>query len=769
MLDPTFGSGGKASFGFRNNDDEARALAVQPDGKIVAVGSTSLLTQSNYDFAILRLNPNGTIDTSFNGTGQQTIAFDLGGSKNDRAFAVAIQTDGKIVVAGSAQTGVSNFVFAVARLNADGTIDTSFNGTGTKTYSFNVGVHNDQAAGLALQSDGKIVVAGYAQITATDYDFAVSRLNANGSLDATFNGTGLKTIAFNLGGGNDDEAGGVAVQTDNKIIVSGFAQTAANSFDFAIVRLNTDGSLDASFNSTGKQIVGFGLGGNNKDAARTVALQKDGKIVVAGYAERLAPNYDFAAIRLNADGSLDTSFNSTGKQTVAFDQGGNNDDEATALTIQSDGKILLLGFAQTTLTDFDFAVARLNADGSPDTSFNGNGRITIPFNLGGGNQDEAFGAVVQPDGKIVVAGFAQRSTTNFVFAFARVEGAPTRFYAIAGFPGRVRVFKPDGTLVADFAPYGASYRGGVSVAFGDVNGDGIMDLITGATIGNPHVKVFNGAALANGTFSTTNPDASLLAQWFPYALQFNVGANVAAGDISGNGFADVVTGATAGNPHVKVYSGKDITNRVFNPDGSSLLAQAFPYALQFNVGANVAIGDVNGDGYADIVTGATTGNPHVKVYSGKDIATGVFSTANADGSLLASFFAYGVQFNVGAFVTVGDANGDGYGDIITGASIGSPHVKVFDGRAVANHTFNSNTPDTNIINQFFAFDVGQNIGVSVGAANFSGTGKVDILIGAQNASNYRMVAGTSTGTKPPALRGIDTFAADIQGGIDVGA
>src|SRR5262249_54440724 len=154
--------------------------------------------------------------------------------------------------------------------------------------------------------------------------------------------------------------------------------------------------------------------------------------------------------------------------------------------------------------------------------------------------------------------------------------------------------------------------------------DGYKDLVVAATAGNPDVRVYDGQAFANGTFNAANPSASLLAQFFAYGLNFNVGANVAAGDIEHDGYADIVTGATAGNPDVHIYPGKDIAQGKFDPSGKSLIAQFFPYALQFNVGANVAVGDVNGDGYADVVTGATTGNPDVRVYSGQDLAHGTF-------------------------------------------------------------------------------------------------------------------------------------------------
>jgi hypothetical protein len=273
-----------------------------------------------------------------------------------------------------------------------------------------------------------------------------------------------------------------------------------------------------------------------------------------------------------------------------------------------------------------------------------------------------------------------------------------------------------GQLVMEFMAYDVRFQGGVNIAVGDVNGDSYPDLITGAAAGNPDVRVYNGRAFASGTFSAANPGASLLAQFFAYSLQFDVGVNVAAGDINHDGYADIVTGATAGNPHVKVYNGRDIALGRFNdsnPD-ASLLAQFFAYGLQFNVGANVAVGDINGDGYADVVTGATAGNPDVRVYSGRAIAAGAVSNLTADGALIARFFAYGLQFNVGANIAVADLESDGFADIITGASAGNPHVKVYRGRALAVGTFNNANPDASLVDQFFASSQ-MGGGVTVGA------------------------------------------------------
>jgi hypothetical protein len=337
---------------------------------------------------------------------------------------------------------------------------------------------------------------------------------------------------------------------------------------------------------------------------------------------------------------------------------------------------------------------------------------------------------------------------------------PISFFAIGGAPGKVRFYNPNNTLVVDFAPF-PGYTGTINVAIGDVNADGYDDLTVAAGAGNPDVRIYSGKSLSQ---NPGDPSAALLVQFFAYGLNFNVGAHVATGDINDDGFADLVTGASIGNPDVRVYTGKDIAQGVFNPAGASLIAQWFPYALQFNVGAKVTVGDVNGDGYADVTTGATAGNPDVRVYSGKDIALGTFNPSGA--SLLAQWFPYALQFNVGANVAIGDVNGDGYGDVITGATIGNPDVRVFSGKDIALGTFDPN--GASLLTQFFAYDLNFNIGVTVGAADFNGDGNAEIITGAAGgAPHYRVVAGNSTGIKPPAI--FEAVAPDIQGGITVAA
>ena len=347
---------------------------------------------------------------------------------------------------------------------------------------------------------------------------------------------------------------------------------------------------------------------------------------------------------------------------------------------------------------------------------------------------------------------------------------PGPFFAVGGMPGHVIVLNAhDGTTVYDFLPFGSSYTGPVSVALGDVNGDGFEDLVVGAAVGAPHVKVYDGRALATGTFSNTNPDASLLTSFFAYGTQYGVGVNVAVGDVNGDGVADIITGASTGNPHVKAYSGLALKNGTFNANPeANVLASFFAYEINNDLGANVAAGDVAKTGVADIVTGASVGAPHVKVYNGMAIKNGTFS-ANPEANLMASFMAYGTNFGIGVNVAVGDVNGDGFADIITGATAGSSDVRTFSGQGIANGTFNGSNLSAIQLDQFFAYGASVSTGATVAAGDFEGTGRFDILTGATSgAPHYRVVRNSQSaaGDKPPAL--FEGVPSDLQGGIAVG-
>ncbi len=421
---PGFASG---SLPIGLGNDFAYAVVIQPDGKIVLAGFC--FNGSNDDFCVTRLNPDGTLDASFdgpggNGNGKFLLPI---GTGSDYARALALQPDGKIVLTGSCSNGI-NDDFCVARLNADGTLDTSFDGPGgggNGKVLLPIG-SNDNAYAVAIQPDGKIVLAGYCW-NGSNSDFCVARLNADGSLDANFDGpsgTGDGKFLLPIGSGQD-RAKAVTLQPDGKILIAGYCHNGANE-DFCAARLNVDGTLDTSFDGPS----GFGNGtfllpvGTGDDLAFALALQPDGKIVLAGTCLNGANN-DFCVARLHTDGTLDETFDGAsgtgnGKFLLPI---GTGTDYAFALALQPDGKVVLAGFCAA--VDDDFCIARLNPDGTLDSTFDGplgtgNGKFLIPISPG---NDVATALALQPDGRIVLAGYCTNGGNND-FCVARLNGGP---------------------------------------------------------------------------------------------------------------------------------------------------------------------------------------------------------------------------------------------------------------------------------------------------------------------------------------------------------
>ena len=284
-LDTSFAGDGKQGVSFLTGA-EANGVAIQGDGKIVVVGTGVDNIDGGSEGAIARYNPDGTLDTSFSGDGKQTTDFGLG--EGAQATGLAIQGDGKIVIVGSAGATNISQDFALARYNADGSLDTSFSGDGTQTTDLG---GTNVASGVAIQGDGKIVAVGEAEPGTSGDDFALARYNPNGSLDTTFSSDGKQTTDFGFGA--DDAANGIAVQGDGKIVAVGLASGGATGTDFALARYNPDGSLDTTFSGDGKRRTSFG----GDDEANGVALQADGRIVAVGGGLGFDETSDFALAR----------------------------------------------------------------------------------------------------------------------------------------------------------------------------------------------------------------------------------------------------------------------------------------------------------------------------------------------------------------------------------------------------------------------------------------------------------------------------------------
>jgi uncharacterized delta-60 repeat protein len=365
--------------------DAAEDCGLQADQKIVCAGWAF---PSEGRFAVARYNTDGTLDSSFNGTG--TVLTSVVSNNRDQGYGMVIQADGKIVVVGRSQSlgGFSKSSVGVVRYNANGSLDKSFHKDGKLTVDQESRPTTSWGHDVALQSDGKIVIA--------TQPFGLVRLNANGSLDGTFGG-GDGKVRTTVSGDSLAVAKDVIIQPDGKIVATGYG-TAGN---LVVVRYNANGTLDGSFGSGGiAEIDKSFLGYDTKPQA--VRLQNDGSIVVVG----LGPfeSTSFVA-RLTPGGALDTTFNGTGHRRFKYESevyGGG----AYGVAIQPDGQIVVAGGANA-LSEGSFntrmAVARFNTDGSFDTTFGGGDGTQIQLGVGI-DQSNAYNVVIQPDGKIITNG-----------------------------------------------------------------------------------------------------------------------------------------------------------------------------------------------------------------------------------------------------------------------------------------------------------------------------------------------------------------------------
>ena len=398
-LDLTFGSGGKVLTGIGAGAVTGRGMVIQPDGKIVVAGATDL-NNPNSDFLVVRYNADGTLDATFDADGKATTDF---GGKSDSAFAVALQSDGRIVVAGHSGTITTDRDFAVARYNTDGSLDTTFDADGRATTDF--GSLNDEAYALAIAPTGKIVVAG--NTSARNGDFAVARYLPDGSLDTAF-GFGGKATADGACPGNCfngfNRGRGVLIYPDGKIIVGGDSTRDNGQLNFSTVRFLDSGAPDNSYGFSGGAWTSPGA----NSMATSMAFHPDGRVVVAGGYSPLStgPMRGLARSIFALDGF---SNNSITASLPGFPQ---TTYQINSINYQPDGGYIIVGNLGS-----NFFVGRYLSTGAIDVNFGTSGFVTTVMNpaaTGGG----AFGFGVQADGKIVVAGY-QQSASGGEIAVAR--------------------------------------------------------------------------------------------------------------------------------------------------------------------------------------------------------------------------------------------------------------------------------------------------------------------------------------------------------------
>ncbi|MBV9956849.1 MAG: hypothetical protein JO360_00455 [Acidobacteria bacterium] len=473
-LDQSFGNSGKTFTNFSNMRDVVYDMAVQPDGKIVAVGFTTYVNSSNIvdtNFALARYNPDGSLDGTFGSGGKVSTDFN---NTDDVAYAVALQPDGRIVVVGSTlsipYSGSPDF--AVARYNSDGTLDNTFGSGGKVTSDFET--TDNAAKAVVIQPDGKIVVGGYAVVHhpfSWDQDYALIRLNGDGSFDNTFDGDGKLTTNFLSAGPYSSESiTSLALYPDGRILAGG----SNNYTGVSLARYNFNGSPDGTFDTDGQVIAQpFSTNGYT---LRALALQPDGKIVTAGTTTFSYNTYTpraFALVRYNVDGGLDTSFSGDGGASLSPAAG---DEIATDVALASGGKIVVAGYSPA----IGFTVARFQSNGNLDPVFGASGRFYTSIN---GSISPAFAVAIQADGKILVGGQTTELAPEVCdFAIVRYQANPASLPIRSDFDGDGRsdlaVFRPaDGNWYVinssngafSAQPFGAS---GDIAAPGDYDGDG---------------------------------------------------------------------------------------------------------------------------------------------------------------------------------------------------------------------------------------------------------------------------------------------------------
>jgi uncharacterized delta-60 repeat protein len=485
----------------------------------------------------------GDLDTTFGNAGKVTTAFP--GFQASFANAMAIQADGKIVVAGEAESDTADD-FATARYNPDGSLDSSFGTAGRVTTDF-FGFR-DFASGVAIQTDGKILVGGSCKKSQSDdsYDFALVRYNSNGSLDGSF-GSGGK-VTLDLGGNAEELLNTILVQSDGRIIVA--ARTLLGcctvGFHVGLARFNQNGSLDLSFGSGGKVVSPL-------VTPYAAALAAGDRIVVAGEVgiSGSPAAGDFGMARFNSDGSLDTQFGNTG--VVSTDFFGHTD-AALAVTFQADGKIVLGGLVRTAddAAHQDFGLARYSSEGVLDNTFGTGGKVTTDF---GGTEDRVFSLTQYTGGRLVAGGSTEGQTPS------------TRDFAVAQ-------YQPDGTLDPTFGAGGKVVTG-----FSNQSVDAMSAIAV-----TPDARAFIAAGSTNNSFAV----ARYVALGEPPSFSLALDPISAAGDRGTTVKVHLLINRTAGftgNVTVTPPDASEIGIKVKPGSEFPTIDQSITYKLKIKDGA----------------------------------------------------------------------------------------------------------------------------------------------------------------------------------------
>jgi uncharacterized delta-60 repeat protein len=665
-LDSTFGAGGLVTFDSLNRNEFGNAVAVQSDNKVVVAGTIATATTTGNDVIVARFNVDGSLDTTF-GTGGMVVT-DLG-SASDAAIAVSVRADGRIVVAGSTRTGstASTTDFALLRYNANGSLDTTFGTLGKVKTDLGTRVR-DQASAMTLMPDGRIVVVGWSMVGGFDAQFAAARYNVNGTLDTSF-GAGNGFVVRPYADGTS-QAKSVAVLSDGSLILAG-TRTNFDTFDgdFAAMHLLANGTLDTTFGVAGWASVNL-LGSG--DVAESVLVLGDGRLMLVGQTST-GDQQDIALVRLTSDGQLDTSF-IDGAGFVVTDIAGGVD-WASAALLQADGKIVVAGYGMVEGLN-RFVTVRYNADGGLDTSFGGGeGFVTVPFS---GGESLVEGLAMDSEQRLVVAGHVARPA-GFDIAVMRLENATNQApTALAGGPYLVNagsVVLLDGTGSSDVDGSILSYEWDF-----DYDGSSFTTDATGSSVNFSAIGLTGPAVRTVALRVTDNNDATSVVATALVTINAAPTANaggaylVNAGDsiqLDGSGSTDV-DGTVASYEWDFNYDGNS-----FDVDGSGVTPTFSAAGLSGGTVRTIALRVTDNHGAVSVTTSSVTinalpvgnaGGLYVVTAGGSIVLDGTGSS-DADGSVAS--YAWDFDYDGSTF----NADASGAKVTFSAAGLSGPGVR----------------------------------------------------------------------------------------------
>ena len=405
-----------------NGDDEGRGVALDASGRILVAGASISAAGSN-DMAIWRVNDDGSLDLTFNGQGSVVHNDAAGGSGADLGYGLVIDASGRLVVAGTSWApGGTLADLAVWRYNPDASLDLAFGGLGFVTHhNAGGGGKEDVGRGTILDASGRILVTGFSRRSGGNDDMVIWRYDPDGSFDLTLNGQGWVTHNTAAGGDKRDRGNAIALDSAGRIVVAGRSRSLAGNEDLAVWRFNGDGSLDMTFNGQGWAVHDGAAGGGANDEGHGVAVDATDRIVVTGSSANGLGDIDMVTWRFNVDGTLDVTFGGQGWVSYDSAAGGLGADEGNALTLEASGRILVAGSSVNAAANEDMTVWRLNADGTLDASFNGQGWIVHDNAAGGSGKDLGRAIILDPSSRILVAGSSENAVGNLDMVVWRIN------------------------------------------------------------------------------------------------------------------------------------------------------------------------------------------------------------------------------------------------------------------------------------------------------------------------------------------------------------